>query len=256
MNKILLATAILAFSSGALADAVSDTNGKFELFGGSVDGTHTENASASIALPLSEKYGFQADILSGQIGKEDINGFGLHLFMRDPSKYLFGVTASYAEQGDTSLERVGFEGEFYTSNFTFAATTGYQGGDVGSDSYTTADVHYYINDNLVVTAGGSIADKDDRWGISIEGQTSVSGLSVYAASYSGNYAFDSTTVGVRYYWGAKKSLKLRHREDDPANTLFNTISGSSNTINSTATIVCSGKETILVNGECVQPIQS
>ncbi|MBU0499563.1 MAG: 2-oxoacid:acceptor oxidoreductase family protein [Gammaproteobacteria bacterium] len=39
---------------------------------------------------------------------------------------------------------------------------------------------------------------------------------------------NSAIVGVRFYFGESKSLKQRHREDDPVNPLFNSLMGAAN----------------------------
>ena len=40
---------------------------------------------------------------------------------------------------------------------------------------------------------------------------------------TGENDFDQTIVGLRYYFGAEKSLKRRFREDDPRSTLLDSL---------------------------------
>ena len=44
----------------------------------------------------------------------------------------------------------------------------------------------------------------------------ASGLCVFAEGAIGEGSYDRWYGGIRYYFGSKKSLKLRHRTDDPS----------------------------------------
>jgi len=44
----------------------------------------------------------------------------------------------------------------------------------------------------------------------------LGGLSLFASAARGEAGFYYALGGIRYYFGEKKSLILRHREDDPA----------------------------------------
>ena len=52
------------------------------------------------------------------------------------------------------------------------------------------------------------------------------GLSVFALGELGENDQYKATAGVRFYFGANKSLQKRHREDDPAVFLFSSLGGS------------------------------
>lgn len=223
MSKTLAVVtfSITLFAAPALAgNAVSSANFKLDTFAGSVDGSHAESTAASFTTPISENFGLQIDGVYGQLGDDDIKGGGLHLFWRDSTIGLLGLTASQVELDDYAVERAGFEGEYYRSNWTLAATAGQQGGDVENDGYGALNASYYLTDNLALSVGGSKSGQDDRWGLGIEYQTPVDGLTIYVNATEGNNSFDMTVAGLRYHFGASKSLKRRHREDDPLNGLF------------------------------------
>lgn len=226
MRKLFPLAISLAVSGTAMADAVSGVNGKVDAFAGKIDSSHTENLAAAIAMPLGKDYGLQLDALVGQIGSNDLEGLGVHAFRRDPSRYLLGATAAYVELGSTTVERYGVEGEWYTSQLTVAGALGYQGGDVSDDGYVSLEGRYYATDDLMVTLGASYADNADRFGLGAEYQTPLSGLSLFAVAMNGNDNFDAVVGGLRYYFGSNKSLKQRHREDDPVNSLFATTTES------------------------------
>lgn len=57
----------------------------------------------------------------------------------------------------------------------------------------------------------------------IEYQTPVSGLCVFADFAKGSQDYAHSLFGVRYYFGKRKDLKLRHREDDPQNIMTSVI---------------------------------
>jgi len=57
----------------------------------------------------------------------------------------------------------------------------------------------------------------------IEYQTPLSGISLFADIAKGENHYDHARVGLRCYFGKGKSLKVRHRQDDPPNILHSVL---------------------------------
>lgn len=231
LSKAVLASLVISGAAVAAGPAVSDFNGKVEGFAGSVDGNHLEGGAASFTMPLSDSLGLQLDAVHGQrgvdaAGTDELKGVGAHLFTRDPESYLLGAIAYYGEVGDISIQGYGVEGEAYVGDFTVFANAGHLLGDVDDDGFGQIGVNYYPIDDLALTVQGQKNAEFDRWGVAAEYQTPVSGLSLFAEANEGNNRFDSALAGVRYYFSGQKSLKARHREDDPGNTVSNILTGT------------------------------
>ncbi len=220
----ILKAALLIILTPALhtpaGEAVSAKNGKVDLFGGRVDGNTSWNASGSYSIPLTTYFGAQFDGLYGQLDNRSVFGGGAHAFWRNSDYALLGLTASYLQHRNADLWQIGGEGEVYWNQITLAGQLGNQSGDLGNDAYGNMDVHYYLSeDNLMLSGGGGQFDGSTVWGGGAEFLTGLGGLSLFATGgRSGDGAYYGLG-GFRYYFGAEKSLMLRHREDDPANLL-------------------------------------
>lgn len=86
--------------------------------------------------------------------------------------------------------------------------------------YGSLNLTWYANDNLALDVGASKADKFDRQHLGVEYQTHVKGLALFADAAQGDNGYDHVMGGLTYYFGGNKTLKQRHREDDPKNLLL------------------------------------
>lgn len=242
-SSIAVATAIgglLALTTAGTAmaaDAVSGLNGK-----AAIEGTYNNNDNqtgefggmflGSVTAPLSNEFGVQADTVLGLHDGNPVSGIGGHLFWRDPTTGLVGVTASYlnidnsGSMPDRSVTRFGGEGEYYSGPFTIALTSGYQNGsNVADGFYGSATGYWYPNENLRLGIGArNDAEVKTSGVISAEympDPMNMPGMSLFAdASAGGSYNPSSANVGVRFYFASdNKSLLRRNREDDPINNL-------------------------------------
>lgn len=216
------------------ACAVSALNGKFEGAGGYFEDNGSSpdgrgHGALSLTMPLGCELGFQLDGAFGTLGGQEAGGVGVHLFTRDPARYLFGAFASYSAIDNFTLTndifRVGGEGEFYLGQFSFEGLVGYEDADIGSDDwfgqFTAA---FYATDNIRLSAGYRHFLSTDAGIASIEWQPDGLGLpvSLFVEGQVGSNDYASVFGGFRFHFGAgDKSLKRRHREDDPGNTLMN-----------------------------------
>ncbi|MEM8688704.1 MAG: hypothetical protein AAGF81_15335 [Pseudomonadota bacterium] len=233
---VVLSVPALAADEGSLphACAVSTFNGKFEGAGGYFedDGSGADgrgHGALSFTMPLGCELGFQLDTAFGTLGGREAGGVGAHLFTRDPSRYLFGAYASYSAIDNftttNDIFRVGAEGEFYLEQFSFEGVAGYEDADFGSkDWFGQFTAAFYATDNVRVSAGYRHFLSVDAGVASVEWQPQGLGVpvSLFVEGQVGSNSYASVFGGFRFHFGAgDKSLKRRHREDDPGNLLMN-----------------------------------
>lgn len=219
---------VLALSAPALArePAVSVTNLKVTVQGGSVDDEGGWLGVAGLTAPLGSEWGVQAE--GGLFGVDDDSAYGLagHVFKRDPASYLAGVFVAYAHEDNFDFEvtRVGGEVEFYLDRVTLMFKGGYQFADLIDDTvFGEAQIAFYASDNFVLGAGVSF-DENAALGHAgaewLVGAKALPGLALRADAYFGENDFDSIMGGITYYFGTDASLKDRHRKQDPDSALF------------------------------------
>lgn len=220
------AALVLGGVSAAQAEgpAVSAVNGKVEAMGGTLDGKGAGIAAGSVAFPLGQSFGGQIDVLGGTRDSATLKGFGGHAFWRDPSIGLAGIVGQRVGVGSAWANRIGAEGEYYLPSLTVAGTMGWQSGDIDNSLYAGMDLRLYATDDLALELGAS-GYSDERVGrIGAEWQPGLDfapGLTVFADGGVGTSSYRHAMAGVRIYFGGEaKSLKRRHREDDPINPLM------------------------------------
>lgn len=207
--------------------AVSGFNGKLDYAGGLMNSYSGQNFDGSIAFPVTHQFGFQADGLYSRISNLDFYGGAGHLFWRDSSIGLLGLTGGYLyRNGVDSVDtfQVGAEGEYYFKRLTFSAFAG-----VGQINYADpapfidtnptrfvgrVSAGYYPMDNLLASVSYTTAFRDNLVQGDLEYQTPIRGLALTAEAALGNHGYDHLLFGIRYYFGGNKSLRHRHREDD------------------------------------------
>lgn len=208
--------------------AVSAINGKIDYAGGNMNSSEGNNFGGSISLPVSHQFGFQADALYSHISDLNLYGGAGHLFWRNPQTGLLGITGGYlySDGRDTiNTFQVGAEGQIYYKQFTF----GFFGG-VGSINYEyTApfidtnptkfvgriSADYYPLENLRVGAAFVTAFQNNLGRGEIEYQTPLPGVALTGEVAFGDHGYDDWLLGVRYYFGGRKTLRARQRQDDP-----------------------------------------
>ncbi len=220
-----LTVLLLAASSALAAEAVDGVNGKLDYSGGSLNSAEGHVVSGSLSVPLTSQFGFQADALYSRITDLDFYGGAGHLFWRDPNVGLAGLAGGYLYRRGVYTFQAGAEGEYYLNRFTFGVF-----GGAGSIQYADpvpfidtnptrfigrVSVGYYPIDDLLVSASFTTAFKDNLVRGGLEYQTPIRGLALTAEAAYGDYGYDHLLFGVRYYFGANKSLRERQRQDDP-----------------------------------------
>ena len=228
--------AALLMPAGAIGPAVSQPNGKLSVFGGVRDRNVVRPDSkgglmGSWTMPLGHEYGVQLDGLLGRRDGALKGGAGVHLFWRDPGRGALGITGSWVgwdadrqQGGYTDMFRVGGAGELYSDRLTLAGQVGAQLSDnIDNGFYGRADLKWYPTPNLALKLGGEynkLVRGFGRLGLEYQpGIAAMPGLVLFADAAAGDNGYYKAFVGLRVYFGSVKSLKDRHRRDDPENTL-------------------------------------
>lgn len=236
-NYIYFLALLLLAPSAALADggpAVSGPSGKLSVEGGQYDSEGSALALGSFTMPLGYSFGVQADGAVGAIDDETMGGAGLHLFTRDPSKYLLGVYGSYHKWNSIEVWRTAAEFELYLGRVSLTGLAGYESVDVPTISrgfpvinkqsdhfFGYADLAYYATDDFRIAGGYRYVSETSLGSVSGEYLFRRSGvpISLFAQGEFGDNEYNRVTGGLKVYFGADpgKSLIERHRTEDPQN---------------------------------------
>jgi hypothetical protein len=217
------------------APAVSGFNGKLDYAGGNMDSHEGNVFDASFTLPVTHQTGFQADGLYSRVSDFNFYGGGGHVFWRDPNIGLLGLTGGYLYRTGVDTYQVGAEGEYYLGRFTFGAFAG-----VGSINYANPapfidtnptrfvgriSADYYPLNDLRIGASYTTAFRENLAKGELEYQTPIRGLALTAEVSGGSYGYHDYLFGIRYYFGGKKTLRDRQRQDDPPGLMRQILSG-------------------------------
>lgn len=204
--------------------AVSGVNGKLEGSGGYFDNDDVSSDGrflgvGTLSLPLGCMFGLQIDAAGGTLEDNGYGGVGGHLFMRDPSSYLLGVHAQYMDFDGDDVFRIDAEAELYLDQLTLSGIIGYEDIEGSSTDNIIGGVEaaYYLTDDFKLSAGLRHFFDVSVGAVGLEYQPEAMPGSVFVDAMFGEDDYVSVTGGLRFYFGGEqKSLKARHREDDPA----------------------------------------
>lgn len=217
----------MSASASAREPAVSETNLKISGSGGETDSNTSWSAGAALTAPVGEFTGVELEGGATGVDSDTTYGGGVHLFTRDPDKYLLGVFGSYAKEDHFNLDatQVGAEGELYMQQVSILARGGYQFSDkLGDTAFGSIDLRWYATDNFAITAGGNFEQDVTQGTLEAEfmpGLSALPGLAFNVRGVVGNDDYDSVMGGITYYFGSNASLKDRHRKQDPESALLN-----------------------------------
>jgi hypothetical protein len=223
--------------------AVSGINGKIEAAYTYVDvdnvgDTNMGDLAGSIAFPVGERFGLQFD--GGVATANDLGtgfGAGVHAFWRNPDTALLGFYGDVVRYDtdfgpDVTTWRYGAEGELYIDRFSLEGFVGGDTVDAGdfNDTYFSAEAMaaFYVTDDFRIHAGVGHRFDETFGRVGAEAMLPFASRNV-ALFGDGTFGDDVTAarVGLRVYFGeAGKSLKDRHREDDPRIRLFDMFGGA------------------------------
>ncbi len=236
MIKKILTTLILISGYILCADdAVSAFNGKLGYSVGSLDSETGKNIIGSLSLPISDRFGLQLDGLYTDVSDRDFYGLGGQWFWREHSQGLFGITAAGIYQEELASYIISLKTEYYLNRFTFALDTGISNIDyddpvpfidtdeTGFSSSTLITVYPFKN--VAITGSYSYAFDNQLYTVSLEYQLGSSGWSIFGESANGDNDYNQGLIGARFYFGKRKDLQERHRQDNPINMLKRVLSG-------------------------------
>lgn len=220
-----LATDSNFVSEGELP-AVSSPNGKIAAGGGGYDDIGFGFIEGSFSVPLNHSWGLQIDGIAGNSDNDGIFGGGGHLFWRNPHSGLLGIYGGIlsveTESDDYTHHAVGLEAQAYMNQISLEGIVGHEGGDNVEDGlFAIGNIAVYPTDDVRLYGGVRYIQEDFLGAGGIEMQLSSLGLgSGFTVFGEGRLHDDDRWQawgGVRIYFGQEKSLKRRHREDDPVN---------------------------------------
>jgi hypothetical protein len=193
----------------------------------------------SLSIPLAQQWGVQLD---GDLGSDSGIGFyrgAAHLFWRDPSIGLLGAYVSYSRNNgidsavlghiSENTARYAAEGEYYLDRWSFGGLIGAETVSINSGVplpsvpnrfFDDVWASYYVTDNFELYAGHAYTfgthflTLGAEYGIALGGGRMAS---LFADGWIGEGGDNGALAGLRVYFGQRdKSLKDRHRQDDPA----------------------------------------
>jgi hypothetical protein len=224
---LAVSLSILALAGSVLAQAlpaVSQFNANLSYEGGDMNSANGNNVNGSLTVPVGHSFGFQADGLYSRISDLDFYGGAGHFFWRDPDIGLVGLAGGYLYRRGVDTFQIGTEGQYYIG----PVTLGFFGGAGSINYYNSApfidtnptrfvgrlSADYYPLRDLRLGASYTTAFRESLFQADVEYQTPVTGLALTGGIGYGDYGYHQWLVGLRYYFGAKKSLRDRHRQDD------------------------------------------
>jgi hypothetical protein len=227
--------------------AVSGFNGKWELDTGLIYSGMGLRAAGSLSAPLGDRFGIQGDVMGTWTAAHGpALSSAVHVFTRDPSRYLAGVTAGFVVTENAKLGLVGAEGELYLDRWSLEGWAGVAGLDFVDPKlvdktgvFAMGDVAYYATDDLRIALGGRYLLGDFSLHTGFEYQFAGPGGSPLSltgdARLHDNGAY-TLTVGLKGYFGGstQKSLIERHRQDDPPNRAIDIFNSAGNQIYQTS----------------------
>ena len=226
-------------ADAASEPAVSAINGKLDANYGAVNRSSTRGVAGAFSVPLGERFGAQFDALYQHGFSTNIYGVGTHFFARDPGKGLVGLAFSGLTSQKFTDVIVGVESEYYFKKVTLGTVVGYNNYDshiattfpglATHQNFAAARVYaaIYPLDDLMVRLEYQSRFNHNFCFAHVEWQTPVNGWAVFADGGIGENGYAHLLGGLRMYFGGNKSLKDRHRQDDPSNINTTFVSTSS-----------------------------
>ncbi len=210
--------------------AVSAPNAKVGISGGTTAGNGNGQITGSFSSPVGCAFGLQVDGALTSAGTAASGGIAAHLFRRDPSVGLFGITTSYENGNGVGTFRVGPEFEAYLGAFSLEGWAGYASASSGpQDWFAAVNAAIYPTEDLRLSAGWRHSFGTDVGVARAEYQPPHSDAGVFVEGSAGAQNYSSVKVGMEFHLGAPdQALIARHRTSDPQNWLFELLAAKVN----------------------------
>lgn len=215
--------------------AVSELNGKIDASYGSFDSFEGKTVEGSFSVPVAEIFGFQFDGLYGDVEDVEFKGVGAHFFWRDFETGLIGLSAGGISGDVVDSFELGVEAEYYIDWLTLGAKGGYSSIEYDqpvpfietdeSGAFGLVYATMYPLEDLSLTFG--VEQRFDNTSVrcDVEYELPVDGLSILARTMIAEHDYEHVLFGLRYYFGGEKTLKQRHRHDDPRSVIQDVLFG-------------------------------
>lgn len=232
-----LALLFFAAHASLANNAVSKLNYKLDSAYGNFNSTDSYLVNGSATTPIGENFGLQIDSLYQKADTNEFIGIGGQFFWRDFTKGLLGVNCGIVHDDDVQAYATSFIGEYYYKDLTFGGSAGLSVVEydkpVSFESSTQSDflgaiycTYYPIDDlSLSLSVQTKSAKKSLQW--DLEYGLPINGVSVFASFQNAEDNYEHGYIGLRYYFGSndKRTLKERHRQDDPINAVQGILHG-------------------------------
>lgn len=215
--------------------AVSELNGKLDASYGNFNSSEGLTIEGSASLPVADMLGFQFDALHADIEDVEFSGFGAHFFWRDNQVGLLGLSAGAVLGERVDSYELSVEGEYYMDWLTLGAKAGLAAIEYDqkvpfietdeSGAFGLVYATLYPIEDLSVTLGVEQRFDNSSVRLDAEYELPINGLSLFARTMVADNDYDHVLFGLRYYFGGEKTLKQRHRHDDPRNIVQDLLFG-------------------------------
>jgi hypothetical protein len=228
-------TALLSSLCLSANDAVSEFNGKIDSAYGNLNSSDGWITEGSASLPIADTLGFQFDVLYADVEDVDFNGVGGHFFWRDHEIALIGLSVGGVFGDEVDSYEFSVEGEYYFEWVTLGAKAGYAAIEYEDDvPFIETDENglfgmvyatFYPVDDLSISIGVENRFDNSSLRLDAEYELPIDGLSLFTRAMVADNDYDHVLFGLRYYFGGEKSLKDRHRHDDPRSVVQDILFG-------------------------------
>ncbi len=227
--------------------AVSAPNAKFGISGGTTAGAGVGQITGSFSSPVGCAFGLQVDGALTSAGATASGGVAAHLFRRDPSVGLLGITTSYENGNGVGTLRVGPELEAYFGAISVEGWAGYASASSGpQDWFAAVNAAIYPTDDLRLSAGWRHSFGTDVGVARAEYQPPHSDAGVFVEGRAGAQNYSSVKVGMEFHLGAPgQALIARHRTSDPQSWLFDLLAAKVNSGTGPGPLGCAANPTTL-----------
>jgi hypothetical protein len=227
--------ALFSFAQLQANDAVSEFNGKIDSAYGNLNSSDGWITEGSASIPIAEALGFQFDALYADVEDVDFEGVGGHFFWRDHEVGLLGLSFGGVFGDEVDSYEFSVEGEYYLDWLTLGTKAGYAAIEyenevpfIETDESGAFGLIYatmYPVDDLSITLGAESRFDNNSLRLDAEYELPIDGLSLFTRAMVADNDYEHVLVGLRYYFGGKKSLKQRHRHDDPRSVVQDILFG-------------------------------
>lgn len=237
MKRKLIVNLLLpvVVASSSANQAVSGLNGKLDASYGNFNSSEGLTIEGSASFPVADMLGFQFDALHADIEDVEFSGLGAHFFWRDNQTGLLGLSAGAVFGERVDSYELSVEGEYYMDWLTLGAKAGFAVIEYDqavpfietdeSGAFGLVYATLYPFDDLSVMLGVEQRFDNSSIRLDAEYELPVDGLSLFARTMVADNDYDHVLFGLRYYFGGEKTLKQRHRHDDPRNIVQDLLFG-------------------------------